>query len=125
MATAVATNLASFRAVTTSETAVGGRRRGGIRRHGPGWQVRVSAGTDPSTGERIVLYRTVPIPVGDGVLMDAVATHDGVGDGPAGGSVLLAGLHCPGEAGGPDPGEYDAVRDSSAGELGEHGPDGV
>ncbi len=61
MATAVATNLASFRAVTTSETAVGGRRRGGIRRHGPGWQVRVSAGTDPSTGERIVLYETVPI----------------------------------------------------------------
>jgi len=48
--------------VTTSETSAGSRRRGGIRRHGPGWQVRVSAGTDPSTGERIVLHRTVPIP---------------------------------------------------------------
>lgn len=37
------------------------RRRGGIRRHGNGWQVRVSSGTDPSTGDRIVLYETVPI----------------------------------------------------------------
>jgi integrase len=38
------------------------RRRGGVRRHGNGWQARVSAGIDPSTGERIVLYETVPIP---------------------------------------------------------------
>lgn len=38
-----------------------GRQRGGIRRHGEGWQARVSAGTDPTTGERIVLYETVPI----------------------------------------------------------------
>ncbi|MBV9648709.1 MAG: site-specific integrase [Pseudonocardiales bacterium] len=37
------------------------RKRGGIRRHGNGFQVRVSAGADPSTGERIVLYETVPI----------------------------------------------------------------
>jgi hypothetical protein len=38
------------------------RRRGGIRRHGQGWQARVSAGFDPSAGERIVLHETVPIP---------------------------------------------------------------
>lgn len=38
------------------------RRRGGIRRHGNGWQARVSAGTDPSTGERIILHETVQIP---------------------------------------------------------------
>ncbi len=38
-----------------------GRARGGIRRHGQGWQARVSAGSNPSTGERIVLYETVPI----------------------------------------------------------------
>jgi len=31
-------------------------------RHGQGWQARVSAGVDPSTGERIVLHETVPIP---------------------------------------------------------------
>lgn len=37
------------------------RKRGGIRRHGNGWQARVSAGFDPSTGERIVLYETVAI----------------------------------------------------------------
>lgn len=47
--------------MSTSEAPPGGRRRGGIRRHGEGWQARVSAGTDPSTGERIVLYETVPI----------------------------------------------------------------
>ena len=37
------------------------RRRGSVRRHGNGFQVRVSAGIDPSTGERIVLYETVQI----------------------------------------------------------------
>src|SRR5262245_13548936 len=37
------------------------RRRGGIRRHGNAFQVRVSAGEDPSTGQRIVLHQTVPI----------------------------------------------------------------
>jgi integrase len=47
--------------MTTSDAPSEGRRRGGIRRHGEGWQARVSAGTDPSTGERIVLYETVPI----------------------------------------------------------------
>ena len=46
--------------MTTSQ-APSNRRRGGIRRHGQGWQARVSAGFDPSTGERIVLYETVPI----------------------------------------------------------------
>lgn len=40
--------------MTTSEAPAEGRRRGGIRRHGQGWQARVSAGFDPSTGERIV-----------------------------------------------------------------------
>lgn len=44
-----------------SSDAPTGRRRGGIRRHGNGWQARVSAGTDPSTGERIILHETVPI----------------------------------------------------------------
>jgi integrase len=47
--------------VAASEAPVS-RRRGGIRRHGQGWQARVSAGSDPSTGERIVLYETVSIP---------------------------------------------------------------
>lgn len=37
------------------------RRRGSVWRHGNGFQARVSAGIDPSTGERIVLYETVPI----------------------------------------------------------------
>lgn len=37
------------------------RKRGGIRKHGNGFQVRVSAGVDPATGDRIVLYETVPI----------------------------------------------------------------
>ena len=46
--------------MTTSQ-APSNRRRGGIRRHGQGRQARVSAGFDPSTGERIVLYETVPI----------------------------------------------------------------
>ena len=45
----------------TTNQAPSNRRRGGIRRHGQGWQARVSAGFDPSTGERIVLYETVPI----------------------------------------------------------------
>jgi integrase len=58
----LATNLASFRFVTTSAAPGGGRKRGGIRRHGQGWQARVSASVDPSTGERTVLYETVPIP---------------------------------------------------------------
>jgi integrase len=47
--------------MTTSEAASEGRRRGGIRRHGKAWQARVSAGVDPSTGERVMLYETVPI----------------------------------------------------------------
>lgn len=37
------------------------RRRGSVRRHGNGFQARVSAGVDPSSGERIVLHETVPI----------------------------------------------------------------
>jgi integrase len=37
------------------------RGRGGIRRHGNGFQVRISAGTDPVTGARLVLHETVPI----------------------------------------------------------------
>jgi hypothetical protein len=47
--------------MATSEAPVS-RRRGGSRRHGQGWQARVSAGFDSSTGERIVRYETVPIP---------------------------------------------------------------
>jgi len=35
------------------------RRRGSIRAHGNKFQARVTAGIDPSTGERIVLYDTV------------------------------------------------------------------
>jgi len=45
-------------------TEVGGsirRKRGSIRRMGASLQVRVSAGDDPSTGERIVLVEAVPI----------------------------------------------------------------
>jgi len=37
------------------------RRRGSIRRMGNGLQVRVSAGKDPATGERVVLSETVRI----------------------------------------------------------------
>jgi integrase len=37
------------------------RRRGSIRRMRGDWQVRVSAGKDPSTGERIVLTETVQV----------------------------------------------------------------
>jgi integrase len=37
------------------------RKRGSIRRMGASLQVRVSAGDDPSTGERIVLVEGVPI----------------------------------------------------------------
>ena len=47
--------------IMASSDAPTGRRRGGIRRHGNGWQARVSAGTDPSSGERIILHETVPI----------------------------------------------------------------
>ena len=47
--------------MATSEAPLS-RRRGGIRRYGQGWQARVSAGFDPSAGERIVLHETVPIP---------------------------------------------------------------
>lgn len=39
----------------------GGRQRGGIRRHRDSFQVRVSAGKDPATGERIVLTESVSI----------------------------------------------------------------
>jgi integrase len=46
----------------TASGAPAGRPRGSIRRHGQSWQARVSAGSDPVTGERIVLYETVPIP---------------------------------------------------------------
>ncbi len=35
------------------------RRRGSIRAHGNKFQARVTAGVDPSNGERIVLYDTV------------------------------------------------------------------
>jgi hypothetical protein len=65
LATNLATKLASFQSVTAIDEGQRGsaepRKRGGVRRHGNGFQVRVSAGTDPSTGERIVLYETVPI----------------------------------------------------------------
>jgi integrase len=37
------------------------RKRGSIRRMGACLQVRVSAGEDPSTGDRIVLVESVPI----------------------------------------------------------------
>ncbi|HZD16130.1 MAG TPA: hypothetical protein VE196_13615, partial [Pseudonocardiaceae bacterium] len=37
------------------------RKRGSIRRIGASLQVRVSAGDDPSTGDRIVLVEVVPI----------------------------------------------------------------
>lgn len=37
------------------------RRRGNIVRHGPGLRVRVSAGKDPTTGERVVLSEVVLI----------------------------------------------------------------
>lgn len=37
------------------------RQRGSIRRRARCWEVRVSAGEDPSTGERIVLVDSVPI----------------------------------------------------------------
>jgi integrase len=37
------------------------RQRGSIRRRAQCFEVRVSAGTDPSTGERIVLVESVPI----------------------------------------------------------------
>jgi integrase len=36
------------------------RRRGSIRAHGRNFQVRVSVGEDPATGERIVLVETAP-----------------------------------------------------------------
>lgn len=39
----------------------GGRQRGSIRRHRDALQVRVSAGKDPVTGDRIVLTESVPI----------------------------------------------------------------
>jgi hypothetical protein len=35
------------------------RRRGSIRPHYGGFQVRVTAGVDPTTGERIILHETV------------------------------------------------------------------
>jgi integrase len=47
--------------VTTEEEASTRRKRGSIRRMGASLQVRVSAGDDPSTGERIVLVEVVPI----------------------------------------------------------------
>jgi hypothetical protein len=34
------------------------RRRGNIRAHGSKYQIRVTAGDDPETGERIVLCET-------------------------------------------------------------------
>jgi integrase len=48
-------------AVTADMEASERRKRGSIRRMGAGLQVRVSAGTDPSTGERIVLVETVAV----------------------------------------------------------------
>jgi integrase len=36
-----------------------GRARGSIREHYGAYQVRVSAGTDPATGEWIILHETV------------------------------------------------------------------
>jgi integrase len=47
--------------VTTEAEASTRRKRGSIRRMDASLQVRVSAGDDPSTGERIVLVEVVPI----------------------------------------------------------------
>jgi integrase len=38
------------------------RQRGNIERRPGGFRVRVSAGKDPVTGERLTLKETVPIP---------------------------------------------------------------
>jgi integrase len=47
--------------VTTRSDAPVSRQRGSIRRRARCWEVRVSAGEDPSTGERIVLVDSVEI----------------------------------------------------------------
>lgn len=47
-------------AVSSSSNGSARRRRGSVRAHRAGFQVRVAAGTDPSTGERIVLVETHP-----------------------------------------------------------------
>lgn len=47
--------------VATPTGSRGTRQRGSIRRRAQCWEVRVSAGEDPSTGERIVLVDSVPI----------------------------------------------------------------
>jgi hypothetical protein len=44
-----------------SPSGTGGRKRGSIRRLGNLLQVRVSAGKDPATGERLVLVDSVTI----------------------------------------------------------------
>lgn len=43
---------------TTAAKETARRRRGSVRLHYGQWQARVSAGTDPSTGERIILHET-------------------------------------------------------------------
>jgi len=47
--------------MTAADETPARRRRGNIVRHGPGLRVRVSAGKDPTTGERVVLSEVVPI----------------------------------------------------------------
>lgn len=45
---------------TTSQVPTPSRRqRGSVRPHYGQWQARVSAGTDPATGERIILHETL------------------------------------------------------------------
>jgi integrase len=46
--------------VTSASATANRRQRGSIRPHRSGYQVRVTAGTDPATGERIVLSETSP-----------------------------------------------------------------
>ncbi|MEU9688132.1 tyrosine-type recombinase/integrase [Amycolatopsis japonica] len=47
--------------MATTGSIEGGRQRGSVRRHRDAFQVRVSAGKDPVTGERIVLTESVSI----------------------------------------------------------------
>jgi hypothetical protein len=46
--------------VTSASAAANRRQRVSIRPHRGGYQVRVTAGTEPATGERIVLTETGP-----------------------------------------------------------------
>ncbi len=61
LSTVSSTDRTSFRVVTTDIEASKRRKRGSVRRMGACLQVRVSAGEDPSTGDRIVPVESVPI----------------------------------------------------------------